>query len=142
MESGEAATDNPQTSTANSPASAVSADESAKPATLTKANLSVAERKALRAKRFGSSDGSTTSSSSGKNLATGKSKPDDEVLKKRAERFGMTSETAAENKSKTSSRPDLDVLKKRAQRFGVISDKVKKLDYQEKLRKRQEKFAK
>ncbi|XP_074597716.1 uncharacterized protein LOC141852573 [Brevipalpus obovatus] len=99
--------------------------------------LTMKERMALRAKRFGSGD-SSSSSGDGKLIVTGKAN-DDDVLKKRAARFGI-SET--DNTTNSGNAVDLDKLKKRAQRFGeVVSDKVKKLDQQERLRKRQQRFT-
>lgn len=97
------------------------------PAKTVKINMTLEERKALRAKRFGDS---ASKGGPGKGVT-------DEILKKRAERFGVTTGSTKDGASGAND----EVLKKRAQRFGVISDKVKKIDHQEKLRKRQQRFV-
>lgn len=113
-------------------------ESKASPAKITpiETKLTMQERMALRAKRFGSGD-SSSSSGDGKLIVTGKA--NDDALKKRAARFGIS---ATENTTNTGNAADLEKLKKRAQRFGeVVSDKVKKLDQQERLRKRQQRFT-
>lgn len=95
-----------------------------------KISMTPSERKALRAKRFGSTDSSISKGSGNKGVS-------DEVLKKRAERFGVSATTGKGE----AGGPDVELLKKRAQRFGVISDKVKKIDHLEKLRKREQRFV-
>lgn len=84
--------------------------------------LTAQERLELRAKKFGAAP--TT----------------DLKLQARAARFGLDSESKSTPNSTTVS--SLEALKKRAERFGVsVSDKLTKLEAQEKLLKRQERFA-
>ncbi|GAA5799742.1 hypothetical protein HPULCUR_005159 [Helicostylum pulchrum] len=81
---------------------------------------------------------------------TSKPKPaiSEEILKKRAERFGITPVTKDEDKKKPE-KPQ-DILKKRAERFGIAAEKpstetkkteTPKDDFQERLRKRAERFG-
>lgn len=65
-------------------------------------------------------------------------------LQARAARFGLDSEskTTPAGTTTTTTTSSLEALKKRAERFGVsVSDKLTKIDQQEKLQKRQERFA-
>lgn len=85
--------------------------------------LTAQERLELRAKKFGAAPTS------------------DLKLQARAARFGLDSESKSSTPS-TSTVASLEALKKRAERFGVsVSDKLTKLEAQEKLLKRQERFA-
>lgn len=85
--------------------------------------LTAQERLELRAKKFGAAPTS------------------DLKLQARAARFGLDSESKSTTSS-TSTVSSLEALKKRAERFGVsVSDKLTKIDQQEKLQKRQERFA-
>lgn len=87
--------------------------------------LTALERLELRAKKFGAAP------------------PSDSKLQARAARFGLESESKTTPSGTTTSNvSSLEALKKRAERFGVsTSDKLTKLDQQEKLLKRQERFA-
>lgn len=85
--------------------------------------LSAQERLEMRAKKFGATPTS------------------DSKLQERAARFGLESDSKSAPSSGTSA-SNLEALKKRAERFGVsVSDKMTKLDQQDKLQKRQERFA-
>lgn len=89
--------------------------------------LTALERLEMRAKKFGAA------------APVSESK-----LQARAARFGLDSEskTTPAGTTNTTTTSSLEALKKRAERFGVsVSDKLTKIDQQEKLQKRQERFA-
>lgn len=93
--------------------------------------MSAQERLEMRAKKFGSQAATDVSSNS--------------KLQARAARFGLggASNTGLTgNGGTTNNLVSLDALKKRAERFGAnVSDKVTKLEQDEKLQKRQERFG-
>lgn len=90
--------------------------------------LSAEERLEMRAKKFGPQ-------SSG---------PTDSKLQARAARFGLAGDVSGNSNAVdgSGSVASLDALKKRAERFGVnVSDKMAKLEQEEKLLKRKERFG-
>ncbi|KAG2231054.1 hypothetical protein INT48_007565 [Thamnidium elegans] len=117
------------------------------------------KRQQIRAARFGITAPATKEEPSKKKpknvkapaaatpITASKPKPaiSEEILKKRAERFGITSVTKDEDK-KQPEKPQ-DVLKKRAERFGIPAEKPETKtekpadDFQERLRKRAERFG-
>ncbi|XP_053695448.1 uncharacterized protein LOC128742973 isoform X2 [Sabethes cyaneus] len=93
--------------------------------------MTAQERLEMRAKKFGPQAVTTDVSSNSK-------------LQARAARFGIggTSSTASTSNGSNSNLVSLDALKKRAERFGAnVSDKLTKLEQEEKLQKRQERFG-
>lgn len=99
--------------------------------------LTAKDRLDLRAKKFlsGASSGNSSESDGAQ-----------DKLKARAARFGVTApaEKTAEASTKTpvTSTVSLEVLKKRAERFGtVLVPELKKVETEEKLQKRQERFG-
>lgn len=95
--------------------------------------LTAKDRLELRAKKF---SGSVVSSGSGSDSGGG------DKLAARAARFGVSAPTAETKASPVSSSVSLDVLKKRAERFGaVLVPELKKVETDEKLQKRQERFG-
>lgn len=99
--------------------------------------LTAKDRLDLRAKKFA---GVTTSSGNSSESDSAQDK-----LKARAARFGVTApaeKTAAAAKTAVTSTVSLEVLKKRAERFGtVVVPELKKVEVEEKLQKRQERFG-
>lgn len=91
--------------------------------------LTAQERLEMRAKKFGAQANETP----------------DSKLQARAARFGLTSNDSSSGGAATkpvSTLVSVDALKKRAERFGVsVSDKMTKLEQDEKLIKRQERFG-
>lgn len=94
--------------------------------------LSAQERLEMRAKKFGAQANETP----------------DSKLQARAARFGLTSSSSTDSSSggaatkPASALVGVDALKKRAERFGVsVSDKMTKIEQDEKLVKRQERFG-
>lgn len=87
------------------------------------------ERLEMRARKFGPKSSETL----------------DSKLQARAARFGLGSSSSSGSSGTTpgtSTLVSLDALKKRAERFGVnVSDKMTKLEQEEKLQKRQERFG-
>lgn len=85
--------------------------------------LTPQQRLEMRAKKFGAQAAETP----------------DSKLQARAARFGLS---GSDSSKPASTLVSLDALKKRAERFGVnVSDKVSKLEQDEKLHKRQERFG-
>lgn len=90
--------------------------------------VSEMDRLEMRAKKFG---GTTAVAST--NVAS------KDKLDARAARFGIP--TKDTQLSSVTTTPSADVLKKRAERFGAISSDVKKVELDEKLQKRKERFG-
>lgn len=98
--------------------------------------LTAKDRLDLRAKKFA---GLTTSSGNSSESDSAQDK-----LKARAARFGVTApaEKTTEAKAVITSSVSLEVLKKRAERFGTVTvPELKKVEVEEKLQKRQERFG-
>ncbi|XP_049796633.1 uncharacterized protein LOC126213085 isoform X2 [Schistocerca nitens] len=94
--------------------------------------LGPAERMEIRKQKFGVVSDEAKKEIRALRFGIAPKTPDSDVLKKRAERFGITPETA----------PSSDVLKKRAERFGTtVSSALTKAELEEKMRKRQERFG-
>ncbi|XP_055550980.1 uncharacterized protein LOC129733263 [Wyeomyia smithii] len=90
--------------------------------------MTAQERLEMRAKKFGSQVATVDASSNSK-------------LQARAARFGIAGSSSTTSTG-TNSLVSLDALKKRAERFGAsVSDKMTKLEQEEKLQKRQERFG-
>lgn len=88
--------------------------------------LTEMERLELRAKKFGGSAATATPAST-TNVGSQDKKD------ARAARFGVSAAASAA--------PSDEILKKRAERFGAISGEVKKVELNEKLQKRKERFG-
>lgn len=125
IEKNDEATEKPSTNTSGEPEKKV----------IKISKLSEQERLELRAKKFSVNENTTTTSS-----LDGEDK-----LMTRAARFGITAPntTVATSKSSITAPTTVSevVLKKRAERFGAISSDVKKLELDEKLQKRKERFG-
>ncbi|XP_049843711.1 heterogeneous nuclear ribonucleoprotein U isoform X3 [Schistocerca gregaria] len=94
--------------------------------------LGPAERMEIRKQKFGVVSDEAKKEIRALRFGIAPKTPDSDVLKKRAERFGITPETA----------PSSDVLKKRAERFGTtVSSALTKAELEEKMRKRRERFG-
>lgn len=115
--------------------------------------LSALERLEMRAKKFGAQTTTASAASVSASGAAAGGTPStgsgtNEKLQARAARFGLSASNTTTNTS-TSSKitssgetPSLDALKKRAERFGgSVSSKMSKLEQEEKLAKRQARFA-
>lgn len=92
--------------------------------------LTEMERLELRAKKFGGSAAVAASPASVTNVGS------KDKLDARAARFGVSVSTPS-----LTSGPSDEILKKRAERFGAISGEVKKTELNEKLQKRKERFG-
>lgn len=92
--------------------------------------LTEMERLELRAKKFGGSAAAAATPASATNVGS------KDKLDARAARFGVATVQAS-----AVSGPSDEILKKRAERFGAISGEVKKTELNEKLQKRKERFG-
>ncbi|XP_050070552.1 SAP domain-containing ribonucleoprotein [Anopheles maculipalpis] len=100
--------------------------------------LTALERLEMRAKKFGATAGTASSTSSA--ATTGTTTATDK-MQARAARFGLTSASSVTAPS-NSTPASLEALKKRAERFGCsVSSEMSKLEQEEKLAKRQARFG-
>ncbi|XP_070501267.1 SAP domain-containing ribonucleoprotein [Chironomus tepperi] len=91
--------------------------------------LSAKDRLEMRAKKFGANSSVTVNSA-----------PPSAKLEARAARFGISAPTSSSTVSVSNS-TTTDVLQKRAERFGAISVTAKKVELEDKLNKRKERFG-
>ncbi|XP_035781851.1 uncharacterized protein LOC118461066 [Anopheles albimanus] len=107
--------------------------------------LTALERLEMRAKKFAKTEptASATTTSTSSAMTSGKDK-----LQARAARFGLNAESSKSNSSSAgptgggTPAASIEALKKRAERFGCsVSSKMTKIEQEEKLAKRQARFA-